>query len=142
MLKAYLTITYSLKFKLLKRFTIIFMLFTYLLFNAGISISMHYCGNTLTSTEFFATNKGCICSTPEEEPHSCCKDVQVESSKDDQKSVTLYKLAIEKVVIAEVKFFVAEFIKLYEAEANLSSTYHSPPFYKVPLFIFNQIFRL
>lgn len=119
------------------------MLFTYLLFSAGVSYSMHFCGDTLASTEFFATNKGCACTSKDKKPYDCCKDVKVESAKDDHKAASLYKVTIDKVVLAEIKFFVIEFIKLSgESSNNSNQDYSSPPFYKVPKFIFNQIFRL
>jgi hypothetical protein len=119
------------------------MLFTYLLFSAGISYSMHYCGDILTSTEMLGKSKGCICKTKDNTSHDCCKDVKIESAKDDQKTTSLYKLNFEKVVIEEIQFFLIAFINLYEEPSNtLTIEYNSPPPYKISKYIFNQIFRL
>jgi hypothetical protein len=119
------------------------MLFTYLLFNAGISFSMHFCGDRLTSTEVFAKKKNCLCSNPKEPIHSCCKDVEVESAGDDQKVNNVFKLNIERVLLAEVDFSILEINQLYSKPENTSFAGDSgPPQYKLPLFILNRIFRL
>jgi hypothetical protein len=127
----------------MQRIITIFMLFTYLLFNAGISYSMHFCGDRLTSTEVFAKKKGCLCSSPKEVSHSCCKDVKVESAGNDQKVTSLFKLSIEKVLIGGLKFSIPTFINLFvDSEMVVSGNDSHPPLYKVPLFILNKTFRI
>jgi len=118
------------------------MLFCYLLFNAGVSYSMHFCGELLTSSEIFKEKKDCACKSTEQ-THDCCKDVHVESAGDEQQTGSLFKINLERILLADFKFLLVEFESLIAESSSISlSDYHSPPFYKVPRFIFNQIFRL
>jgi hypothetical protein len=128
----------------MKRFTILFMLFIYLLFNARVSYSMHFCGSKLISSEFFIERKDCVCSpTPEKKASHCCEDLKVESGTDEQQqSSYIFKLNIEKVLLSEIKFFVFELNYLNRTPFVQRIEDLSPSLYKVPLFIFNQIFRL
>lgn len=127
----------------MKRYITTFVLFAYLLFNAGISFSMHFCGGKLTSSGFFASKIGCTCSSMKEEASDCCKDVVIKSAGDDQKAPSHFQIKIEKVLLAEIKFFSLIIKNILPNTLTFSlQDYHSPPFYKVPKFIFNQIFRL
>ncbi|WP_200976267.1 hypothetical protein [Echinicola sp. 20G] len=49
------------------------LLIIYLCFNAGLSYSMHYCGDTLERINLFAEEKTC-CENEKEMP-GCCDDV-------------------------------------------------------------------
>jgi hypothetical protein len=127
----------------MQRLVTIFMLLTYLLFNAGISYSMHFCGDRLTSTEVFAKKQSCLCSSPKEPAHSCCKDVEVESGGNDQKVNNLFKLNVERILLSELCYPILETVQLnFRTELIAIAGNSGPPLYRVPLFILNQIFRL
>lgn len=127
----------------MKRLTTIFLLLCYLFFNTGISYSMHFCGEKLTSSEIFKSKKGCVCSTTQDSSNDCCNDIHIESSTDEQQAAVQFKISLEKSFLGEISFYLVEFERLLQDSFDsFPLAYQSPPFYKVPKFIFNQIFRL
>jgi hypothetical protein len=122
----------------LKKFVTIFILFIYLLFNAGIGYSLHYCGSQLTSS-LAPPKEKCACpNTPDAD--DCCSEVSV----DEQELAQSLKLPVGKVSLAQVNFLRHEMEKLFGQLyfTTSFSQYFHPPHPKVPTFIFLQVFRL
>ncbi|HVD98745.1 MAG TPA: hypothetical protein VNB90_11125 [Cytophagaceae bacterium] len=62
---------YDINAQHVKRIAIISALAIYLVLNLGISVKLHYCGDSISYVEFFSVEKKNCCKNPKA---NCCKD--------------------------------------------------------------------
>jgi hypothetical protein len=115
----------------------------YLLFNAGMSYSMHFCGDEFKRINFFAESKTCC---PSKEPiEGCCDDVShLELPNTDQQlSYILDFQPIAVELLCALSFvFQAEWLE-YVKELPLNYADSSPPpVGDTPLFVLHCIFLI
>ncbi len=124
----------------MKSFIKIALLLFYVFFNAGVSYSMHFCGDDFKRVNFFADIKSC-CDSKEPMP-DCCEDVlDWEQPNSDQKLAGLGKVVIPNVS------FVNNIVPVYNRQLPLVQSRKlvyansSPPIYPtLPLYLRNQTF--
>jgi hypothetical protein len=121
----------------------IVLLVIYLCFNAGLSYSMHFCGEVLQHFNFFAANETC-CPEKGEMP-DCCEDVShldVPNGEQFQPGTlsfsptefnrlpSLFHHGLNPV------FFIAA------STQKLGYVAHAPPILEAHLFILHQVFLI
>lgn len=124
----------------MKSFIKIALLLFYVFFNAGVSYSMHFCGDDFKRVNLFADVKSC-CDSKEPMP-DCCEDVL-----DWEQPNTDQKLTGASKVVAPDIFFVNNIVPVYNIQlpvlqiSKLGYSNSSPPICKtLPLYISNQTF--
>ncbi|MBT0810770.1 hypothetical protein KIH41_05695 [Litoribacter ruber] len=92
------------------RFIKISFLMIYLLFNAGLSYSMHYCGEKLETVKVSHEHSKC-CSEQDVDP-DCCLDVDFQDQQNrDQVLLALVDYQFQKV---DFSFAISDFIALLQ----------------------------
>jgi len=110
-------------------------------FNAGLSYSMHYCGEDFQLINLYGESKTCC---PSQEPMpGCCDDVSnLDLPNTDQQQIDLLDfqtLSSDTIVPAFFEFQISARLK----EKVLGFSNSSPPFLpKTPIYISNQVFLI
>ncbi|UCS95947.1 hypothetical protein KZP23_12215 [Echinicola marina] len=146
--KNYITLTdkaflYLLSTTMRKLFQIS-LLIIYCCFNAGLSYSMHYCGEQLEAINFFAEEKNC-CADGEEMP-GCCDDVPKTALQNaEQNTLKTVNLQFITSVFLPYPHLLADIIACIswsqEEEAVAFPMDNAPP-RDLPLYIENEIFLI
>lgn len=119
------------------------LLFFYLLFNAGISYSLHYCGEDFQRINLFADAKTCC---PSHEPMSgCCDDVSnLELPNTDQQIsdvLDFEPMAIDAICPEFGNYAIA--VSKIAQELTFGFADSSPPsILNTPLFLLHCIFLI
>lgn len=128
----------------MRRLSAILLLFTFLIANSGMAVTMHFCGGEITSIDFFSTEKkACECGDKLMKS-SCCKDkTAVFKTKIDNEKVGQFILksstskynfkSFNELVIAPLvqpRFYVLD----------LSLSYQFKP--KVPIYLLDRVFLI
>lgn len=126
----------------MKRIAIIVALLTYLTLNLGISMNIHYCGDTIRFIDFFPIEKKSCCSI---KTKTCCNDkLAVIQNNTVQDGVSTFQYTIQKsytAIIPTVYFSVTETVNPLAVTNNFTPArflVKSTP----PLYILNQVFRI
>ncbi|SDZ00422.1 MULTISPECIES: HYC_CC_PP family protein [Rhodonellum] len=125
----------------MKQFIKIALLLLFVFFNAGLSYSMHYCGEDFQLINLYAESKTCC---PSEEPMpGCCDDVSnLDLPNTDQQQIDLLDfqtLPIASIVPEFFEFQIPTSIK----EKVLGFSNSSPPYlHKTPIYISIQVFLI
>ncbi len=126
----------------MKRLSIIIALLTYLVLNLGISLNVHYCGDTVSFVDFFPTKKKSCCDI---KTQTCCHDkLAVLQSNTIQNEVGTFKYIVKKstaTIIPTVYFSITEILPSITTSKVEKLPYEeltSSP----PLYILNQVFRI
>ncbi len=126
----------------MKSFVKIALLLFYVVFNAGLSYSMHFCGDDFQRINVFAEYKSCCESnTP---MSGCCDDVsnfELPNADQQVSNVLNFQPQTFELLNAEVSFELPlNFIVSEEKTAFADS---SPPiFHNTPIYIFCQVFLI
>jgi hypothetical protein len=128
----------------MKRLFAIFFCFVYLVPTLGISLNLHYCGETLTAISLFNIgDKNCCCGE-EEESDDCCKDksvnCQVKEGQNTAVKITPLQVQVIPAVNACTEIFrrrgdyalLIEFAYIREQRAVPDD----------PVYILNRILRI
>lgn len=127
----------------MKSFAKIALLLFYVFFNAGLSYSMHFCGDDFQRINVFAEYKTCCGSdTP---MSGCCDDVsKLELPNSDQQLSDI--LDFQHQVCELLTFDAAAFelpVIFRTTEEKTASADSSPPiFQNTPIYIFCQVFLI
>ncbi len=125
----------------MKQFVKIALLLIYVFFNAGLSYSMHYCGEDFQRINLYGESKTCC---PSEKPMpGCCEDISnLELPNTDQQSVDALDFqttSIEVVFVSTCLFNC----NLITKESIIEYSDSSPPFRQsTPIYISNQVFLI
>jgi hypothetical protein len=126
-----------------KQFIKIALLVFYVFFNAGLSYSMHYCGDDFQLINLYGENKTC-CESKEPMP-GCCDDVSnLELPNTDQHQIDVLDFSPELIVlwVCGAESFGFASIQFME-QAVLRFADSSPPFLpNIQIFITNQTFLI
>jgi hypothetical protein len=125
-----------------KSFIKIALLVFYVFFNAGLSYSMHFCGDDFQRINVFAEYKSC-CET--NTPMSgCCDDVSnLELPNTDQQvsDVLNFQPQTFELLNAEVRFELPINFIVFEEKTAFADS--SPPIlHDTPIYIFCQVFLI
>ncbi|MCG3165034.1 MAG: hypothetical protein POELPBGB_00794 [Bacteroidia bacterium] len=128
----------------MKRISIIFIMFLYLIPSIGFSVTVHYCGGKIASVSFFNEKGKCGCGNKKMKK-DCCKD-----------ETTIYQLDNEQQKIQQCSFNFQQ-TKEFQPALNINeqttyqSTFNPTTFYncahppdevKHPLYIQHRAFRI
>ncbi|MFD2037675.1 hypothetical protein ACFSKL_22970 [Belliella marina] len=118
------------------------LLIFYVFFNAGLSYSMHYCGDDLQRINVFAEYKTC-CESNTPMP-GCCDDVSnLELPNTDQQVTDLLDFqAFVSGYLAPIFQFEISSILLNGDEKITFSDSSPPIFHNTPIHIFCQVFLI
>jgi hypothetical protein len=127
---------------MLKSFIKIALLVFYVFFNAGLSYSMHFCGDDFQRINLFADYKSC-CESNNPMP-GCCDDVSnLELPNSDQQVSGILDFQAQTYELFNARFFYEYqvIIQVIEEKTNFADS--SPPiFHKTPIYIFCQVFLI
>jgi hypothetical protein len=119
-----------------KKITIVLFLAVYLVLNLGITVKVHYCGNRVSSIDFFPVTKKSCCGV---EKASCCKDkythIAPETTQDIIKSISFNFPDFAGFNLAEKNFSFFAISKKVETISPVSGD--DIFLYKVPLYLRN-----
>lgn len=126
----------------MKSFVKIALLVFYVFFNAGLSYSMHFCGDDFQRINVFAEYKTCCESnTPMPE---CCEDVtNLELPNTDQQvsDVLNFQPQTFELLNAALRFELPINFIVFEEKTAFADS--SPPiFHNTPIYIFCQVFLI
>ncbi|MFD2202743.1 HYC_CC_PP family protein [Shivajiella indica] len=126
----------------MKKFIKIALLFFYVFFNAGLSYSMHFCGEDFKRINVFADYKTC-CESKTPMP-GCCDDVSnLEIPNNDQQVseiLDFHPMIFELITFDFSIELVPHFVK-WEEKIFYSDS--SPPIIQeTPIYIFCQVFLI
>ena len=119
------------------------LLLIYVFFNAGLSYSLHYCGEELKDINWLAESTPCC--PAEEGEEDCCEDVfYSEYHSSDQQSKQFLNFQFGKL---QAQAIPASFATVHPTYSNdhvkglpyFYQQYPAPPF---PLYIKNQVFLI
>jgi hypothetical protein len=126
-----------------KQFIKIALLVFYVFFNAGLSYSMHYCGDDFQLINFYAESKTC-CESEESMP-GCCDDVSnldLPNTDEQQIDILNFHPELNLLSVIDAGFFEFNSCKFID-ETVLGFADSSPPFLPgTPIFITNQVFLI
>lgn len=124
----------------MKKLAIISALVMYLVLNLGISVKLHYCGDSISFIDFFPVAHKSCCKIPKA---SCCKDkvayVNPETTQSSTQVVNFSFPDYAKYIYIQQDF---SFLSALEtAQANpLTADEHREVFYrKVPIYLYNKV---
>lgn len=128
----------------MRKVTAIFLLFLFLIANSGMAVSIHYCGGSFASIDFFSGEKhNCPCG---EKPmkDNCCEDhATVLKASNEVENTNHYILKTQLP-----KFEFATFTKPFTETSlildyTISDFYHPPPFKpKNPIYLLDKVFLI
>lgn len=120
------------------------LLFIYILFNAGLSYSFHFCEEELSKINFFTEKE--MCCPEEEEMQGCCEDLsRLEFPNAEQVSANFLDFLPLKILTTDFYHGIFAYMQLVSA---LSETvpfiaYKDHPLtYHSPIYIKNQVFLI
>ena len=119
------------------------LLLIYVLSSAGLSYSMHFCGDELKDINWAAESTSCCAAEDGEE--DCCEDVlSSEIHASDHQSKQLLDFQFDRFQPQAIPASVYSLAPLYQQEhyerfANYDRQHPSPPF---PLYLKNQVFLI
>lgn len=130
----------------LKKSTLIFLAFFYLIFSSGMSVSLHYCGGKFKSISFFSTGvdeRGCCGNKMKSK--GCCHEkttfIKVKDSHFSSANLNInhdHFKTIETIYTSCFLVFPNESITV-----NSIFNYHSPPvLYDAPLYLQYGVFLI
>jgi hypothetical protein len=125
-----------------KQFIKIALLVFYVFFNAGLSYSMHYCGDDFQRVNVFAAYKTC-CESNATMP-GCCDDVSnLELPNSDQQVSDLLDFHSLSVEVPN-QLFHSDYTSIsFDASEKTVFTDSSPPILQdTPIYIFCQVFLI
>lgn len=129
----------------MKRFLAFILLLVYFTSATGAVISTHYCGGKISSVTVKNTNKEkCkICKAKEEKKKGCCKtEHKILKVDDTHKSVDLsYKFTVSDYINTPSYYFQNEVSTVNDIKV-LRAANTSPPLRKVPVYLYNCVFRI
>ena len=130
----------------MKKIAIIVTAIIYLFLSVGIRMNTHYCGNKISSVDFFF-DKGKNCCGDEGLAKKCCKDkVSYLKIGDNQKNSPSFIFAVPDFSYALVPSVDCSKLYLFtkqELPVNYSLFFDSDiPVRKNPLYIVNRSFRV
>jgi hypothetical protein len=123
----------------------ILVLFCYLLFNAGMAYSLHYCGSELVSAALYANEEAkCVCGgSKADSSKSCCNDVSVESADSEQKVPACASFSFSKTLLYQFPYIIEVVQKFFSQFRSINFPEElPPPKLKVPTYILIQVFRI
>jgi hypothetical protein len=125
-----------------KQFIKIALLVFYVFFNAGLSYSMHYCGDDFQRINVFAEYKTC-CESKTPMP-GCCDDVSnLELPNTDQQVSDILDFNTLSVDVPNQFFYSDYTIILFDSSEKTAFADSSPPIIQdTPIYIFCQVFLI
>ncbi len=127
----------------MKQIIKIALLFFYMFFNAGLSYSMHFCGEDYQRINLYSETKTCC---PNEEPMpGCCDDISnFELPNTDQQFVEAVDFqAMNFEIVPHINVFSEFPSGLILEQSAFEFADSSPPFLTdTPLYIINQVFLI
>lgn len=128
----------------MKRASVLFLTFLYLLPATGFSMGMHLCGNKVTSVhiEYIGSD---VCACGKEMKGGCCKNILVAFKiEDNQKAaaeVCIAKNDFSKQIFVSTQF--VQFVSYVQPNDFEFPDYHAPPpDGKRPVYLNNRVFRI
>lgn len=119
------------------------LLLIYVLSSAGLTYSMHFCGDELKDINWAAESTSCCAA--EEGEEDCCEDVlSSEIHASDHQSKQLQDFQFDRLQLQALPASIYSLAALYQQEqheryANYDWQHPSPPF---PLYLKNQVFLI
>ncbi|MCC6721016.1 MAG: hypothetical protein IT243_02350 [Bacteroidia bacterium] len=130
--------------KQLVKYSILLFVAVYILQTAGINISVHYCGNNISSVSFFEKAKKCKCLSKKMKPN-CCKDksAKIKISSFQQKSNHLTQ-PIKFVHINALFISINESTSFNFTKLSITSNNKNKPPDDIshPIYIRNRVFTI
>lgn len=127
----------------MKQIIKIALLVFYVFFNAGLSYSMHFCGDDFQLINLYGESKTCC---PSQGPMpGCCDDVSgLELPNTDEQQIDILDFHPELKLLSNIEAGFFEFISSkFIGLAILEFADSSPPFLPItPIFITNQVFLI
>lgn len=126
----------------MKSFKKIALLLFYVFFNAGLSYSMHFCGDDFQRINIFAEYKTC-CESNTPMP-GCCDDVSnLELPNSDQQVSDILDFQPHFIELFTIDSPKELQLVLYPIDEKTAFTDSSPPiFQNTPIYIFCQVFLI
>lgn len=112
----------------------------YLVLNLGISVKIHYCGNSISFIDFFPVEQKNCCKTKQA---SCCKDkiayINPETIQSSVQAIHFSFPEFAKFNLVVQDFSLLSALETQKAEVNHGGKDH-PVFYrKVPLYLAHRV---
>lgn len=129
----------------MKKITIIIMAIIYLLLSIGIKVNTHYCGNMISSVDFFFDSKHCC--GKEGLTKKCCRDhISYYKLSDKQESHPILIFAASdftEVLIPGIDYLKTFLLSEQESPVLSFIFFDSdPPLRKNPVYIINRSLRV
>lgn len=129
----------------MRKFIVSIVLSLYIASSIGVCVSMHYCGDNLTSTSILAVSSPkCPCGS-EKMKKDCCEDKEVAYTIDDYQNHESNSSINFKLLPTFIAFDFPKFDTYQELKDNsvVFIKYYPPPDnYSNPIYIINQVFLI
>ncbi|MFM9943992.1 MAG: HYC_CC_PP family protein [Bacteroidia bacterium] len=128
----------------MKRVTVIFLLFLFLIANSGLVVNVHYCGGSLASIDFFSNEKHkCPCGETPMKENCCAEQTAVLKVSNVIEKTDLYILK-NQLPTFEFIGFINLTIKPYLClKYAVPDFYYPPPFKpKAPIYLLDRVFLI
>jgi len=128
----------------MKKLTAILLLFLFLITNSGMAVTIHWCGNKLTSIDFFSADKRlCKCEKPAMKP-DCCKDkTTIFTAKTDMAKANQVAFKLTTPIFNFILLKQIEVLPSANFQYFATSFYHPPTFKpKAPIYLLDGVFRI
>lgn len=121
----------------MKKVSVIFLTFIYLIVASGLTFNLHYCGGKISDISLWKSEIDNCCGGKKVMKKNCCENkISVLKIKDTQYSSSSLQLPVKSVKIIDASYplFSLNPNKIFEIKIN--STVHDPPdIYKNPIFL-------
>lgn len=127
-----------------KKIVLISTIIVYMLLNIGISMKIHYCGDTIDFVDFFALSEKTCCEGIKKP--SCCSDkvafITPGSLQDNLRITVITFTNYAKFNLVKNDFTFLSELETQKADPEKVGFYVDFKYQKVPLYILNEVFRI
>ncbi|HEX8549343.1 MAG TPA: hypothetical protein VF691_20445 [Cytophagaceae bacterium] len=122
----------------MKKFTVLFFTFLYLMVNSHLAVSMQSCGSKFNKIKIFSTDKKCVCGAKEVEKPCCKTDKQLLETSPSQHSSSALEYSFVGSCAIITKTFSFLFLKAYKAKESIAFTQYIPLLRDIPIYLLNR----
>ena len=122
----------------MKKFTVLFSTFLYLMVNSHMALSMQSCGSKFNKIKIFNTDKKCVCGAKETEKPCCKSEKQLLETSPSQhaSSAVEYSFASSYAILSKTFSFLL--LRASKSKEFITFIDYIPLLRDIPIYLLNR----